>query len=64
MILWLGAPYNKSPLCQVGGHIHCGSDNIMCLVAEKIDSKCSCFNPPLLFISKGHDLKAHDISNS
>ena len=45
-----------------GGHRHCGSGDIMLLVAEEENSRCSCFNPPLLFISKGHGLKAHGIS--
>ena len=40
---------------------HCGSGD-MFLVAEEENSKCSCFNSPLLFISKGHELKAHSIS--
>ena len=43
-----------------GGHSHCGSGD-MFLVAEEEDSRCSCFNPPLL-ISKGHGLKAYGIS--
>ena len=32
-------------------HRHCGSGDIMFLVAEKENSRCSCFNPPLQFIS-------------
>ena len=39
-----------------GDHGHCGSENIMFLVAEEQNSRCSCFNPPLLFISKRHGL--------
>ena len=46
---------------KFGDHGHCGSED-MFLVAEKEDYRCSRFNPPLLFISKGHDLKAHAIS--
>ena len=46
---------------KFGGHRHCGNGNIMFLVAEEENSRCSCLNP-LLFISKGHGLKAHDIS--
>ena len=46
---------------KFGDHGHCGSED-MFLVAEKKDSRCSRFNPPLLFISKGHGLKAHAIS--
>ena len=40
---------------------HCGSGDIMFLVAEEENSRCCRFNPPLLFISKGHGLKAHGI---
>ena len=53
------------------GHSHCGSGDqgtykipcgdIMFSVAE--DSRRCRFYPPLLFISKGHGLKAHDISS-
>ena len=46
---------------KVGGHRHCGSGNIMFLVDEEENSRCSRFNPRLLFISKGHELKAQDI---
>ena len=46
---------------KVGGHRHCGSGDIMFLVDEEENSRCSRFNPRLLFISKGHELKAHDI---
>ena len=46
---------------KFGDHRHCGSGD-MFLVAEEENSRCSCFNPPLLFISKGHGLKAHGIS--
>ena len=45
-----------------GSRAHCGSDDIMFLVVEEEDSRCSSFNPLLLFISKGHGLKAHGIS--
>ena len=47
---------------KFGGHRHCGSGDMIFLVAEEENSKCSCFNLPLLFISKGHWLKAHGIS--
>ena len=52
---------------KFGDHRHCGSGD-MFLVAEEENSRCSrfnlplLFNPPLLFISKGHGLKAHSIS--
>ena len=53
---------------KFGNHSHCGSGDIMFLVAEEEESRCSrfnlplLFNPPLLFISEGHGLKAHGIS--
>ena len=53
---------------KFGDHGHCGSGDIMFLVAEKENSRCSrfspslLFNPPLLVISKGHRLKANGIS--
>ena len=47
---------------KFGGDRHYGSEDIMFLVNEEENSECSCFNPPLLFISKGHGLKAHGIS--
>ena len=46
---------------KFGGHRHC-SNGDMFLVAEEEDSRCSCLNSPLLFISKGHGLKVHGIS--
>ena len=36
-----------------------GSVEVMFLMFEGQDSTCSCFIPPLLFISKAHDLYAH-----
>ena len=48
---------------KFGGDMHSGSGDTMFLVAEEEDSRCSCFIPPLLFISKGHSLKAHGILN-
>ena len=54
-----GAPRGKSPdSAKFGGHRQCNSGNIF-LVAEEEDSGC-CFNPSLLFISKGYGMKAHD----
>ena len=47
---------------KFGDHSHCGSGDIMLLVAEEENSRHSFFNPPLLFISKAHGLKAHSIS--
>ena len=44
-----------------GRHRHCGSGDKIFLVVEEEDSRCSRFNLPLLFISKGHGLKAHGI---
>ena len=46
---------------KFGGHRHCGSEDIMFLVAEKEYTKCSRFNLALLFISKGYGLKVHNI---
>ena len=52
---------------KFGGHRHCGSGD-MFLVDEVENSRCCrfnlplLFNRPLLFISKGHGLKAHGIS--
>ena len=48
-------------LVKFGDHRYCGSGD-MFLFAEEENSRCSRFNPPLLFISKGYELKAHDIS--
>ena len=39
-----------------------GSVDIMFSDVEEEDYRCCCFNPPLRFINKGHDLKAHDRS--
>ena len=47
---------------KFGGHRHCGSGDIMFLVAKEENYRWSHFNPPLLFISKGHGLKAHSKS--
>ena len=47
---------------KFGGQRQCGGGDIMFLVAEEEDSRCSHLNPPLLFISKGYGWKAHGIS--
>ena len=47
---------------KFGDYRHGGSEDIKFLVAEDENSRCCRFNPPLLFISKRHGLKAHDIS--
>ena len=44
------------------GYRHCGGGDITFLVVEEHNSTCPTFNPSLLFISKGHGLRAHDIS--
>ena len=44
------------------GHRHCGSGDIIFLVAEEENSRYSLFNQPLLYSSNGHGLKAHGIS--
>ena len=46
---------------KFGGHRHSNSGD-MFLVVEEEDSRLSRFNPPLLFISKGHYFKPHGIS--
>ena len=54
--LWVGAyGYQLMELIDYGS----GSVEVMFLVFEGQDSTCSCFIPPLLFISKAHDLYAH-----
>ena len=51
-VMWL---YGWQPVkvsyrpAKFGGHRHCGSGNIMFLVAEDETSRCSRFIPPLLF---------------
>ena len=45
---------------KFGCHRHCGSEDIMFLVAEEEDSRCSRFSPPLPFTSKEHGLKAQN----
>ena len=47
---------------KFGSHRYCGSGDIMFLVAKEENSSWSRFNPPSLFVSKGHGLKAHGIS--
>ena len=47
---------------KFGDHRHCDSRDIMFLGADEENSRCSCLNLPLLFISKGHGLKVHGIS--
>ena len=52
---------------KFGKHRHCDSGDML-LLAEEENSRCShfnlplLFNPSLLFISKGHGLNAHSIS--
>ena len=41
---------------KFGDHSHCGSRDMMFLEVEGKDSTCPRFNPPLLFISKAHDM--------
>ena len=48
---------------QVCGHRHCGSGDTMISVVEDHNSTCCALNLLLLFISKGHGLKGHSISN-
>ena len=51
---------NPAKFC---GHKHCAIGNIIFLAVEKEDFRCYHLNPPLLIISKEHDLKAHCISH-
>ena len=44
---------------EFGLHRHCGSGYILFLVMEGQDSTCPLLDPPLLFISKTHDIHAH-----
>ena len=46
---------------KFGSHRYCGSGNIMFLIAEEENSRCSRFDSPLLCVSKGHEVKVHDI---
>lgn len=42
------------------GHSDCDSGHMFFVVEEQL-STCSCLNPLLQFVSKGHDLKVHAI---
>ena len=46
---------------KFGGHRNWSSGEIIFLAVEQQDSICCHLNSPLLFISKGHDLKACDM---
>ena len=56
--LWVAPLMISHQPAKFGGHSRCDSGDIEFSVAEEEDSRCSRFNPPLLFISKGHDLNA------
>ena len=58
--VWESLMVNHHP-AKFGGHRHCTSRD-MFLVAEEENSRCSCFNPPLLLISKKNGLKTDGIS--
>ena len=47
---------------KFGGHGHCGSGDVMFLEVKEQDSICLPFHLLLLFISRGHGLKAQGIS--
>ena len=47
---------------KLGGHRYYGSEDTIILGVEEKVFTCSQFNPPLLFISKRHRLKAHGMS--
>lgn len=59
MILIVVSPYYKTPLANFAYHRHCGSGDRMFLVDEEEDS--TFLQPPLLFIPKGREMKAHVI---
>ena len=59
---WEPLMVNHHP-AKFGGHRHCNSGDMMFPVVEGQDSTFPRFYPPLLFISKGHGLKAHGKSN-
>ena len=40
---------------------HCDGGDMMILVIEGQDSTWPCLNPQLLFISKAHGMKSHDL---
>ena len=46
---------------KFGSYGHCSREDVMALVVEGHHSTCSHFNPPLLFIYKARNMKAHDI---
>ena len=48
---------------KFSGQKHCGSEVVMFLFVEEENSRCSRLNLPLLFIYKGHGLKAHGVSS-
>ena len=49
---------------KFGGHVHGGSRDMTFLVAEEKNSRCSRFNLPSLFNSKGYGLKAQVCHNN
>ena len=49
-------------LAKFGGHRHYGKEDLMFLVVEEEDSRCSLFNTSLLVISKGHSMKVYNLS--
>ena len=49
MCLWVGAPHDKLPPCQVGGRKHFGSEDMFSVVKEK-DSTCSLNSVIVIFL--------------
>ena len=45
------------------GHKHCGNGYMMFLEVEGQDSTCPRLDPPLLFISKEHDMPCSPTQN-
>ena len=56
MTIWVGVPHGKSPPANSGDHRHCGVGDMFSVVAGQ---DCICLNPPSLFISNAHGVKAH-----
>ena len=48
---------------KFGLHRHCGSGDMVFVVAEGQDSTCACLDPPLLFIYKVHGMPCSHTRN-
>ena len=54
---------NEHPV-KFGEHRHCGSGDIVFLMAEEQHSTFSTLNPPLVFICEAHNMSCSHIQNS